>query len=430
MKLDNVQQNAINLIINSYQKKLNKFLYITGPAGSGKTTIINNVIEYFEKIGAVYALAAPTGKAAKRISHVTNKPASTIHRLLQFTMPNKKDVLKEYKSYPKINSSNPLILNVLILDEYSMVNKKIHDALMNAIKNVNLVLFIGDLNQLTPIENIKDSNYESPFSTIIKKYKGITLTKVYRSDNMIPQTAFGILNNQIPTENNNVFIFKGNDSLSILKNIIHELKNDIHFNDISNQIILPTNKGELGTYSINKLIQKLLNNNNILFSITKNIKSLNESIKIDFKINDKIICTENFSAFKSNDEMNDIIQFFNGETGIIKNIKDNIITIDFGDRIEDIPTICYNYDTKTKKFIKIMPFEYIELGYAITVHKSQGDQYNNVIFLSNKKNSYNVNKSMAYTAISRAKNNLFIITDDMALKNMINEKSFIEQKIK
>ena len=372
IKYNNEQINAIKKSIN------NSVLIITGGPGSGKTTIIKGIIETYKEINKLsyanlideVALLAPTGRAAKRMSEVSSYPASTIHSFLKWQKESNKFLVNEYhKSKAKL----------LIIDETSMIDVSLMASLLKGVSVHTKIILIGDDHQL-PSVGPGDMLHNLIDSEVIDV---IELKNIYRqsSKSKIIDLAYNIRNMNIDES-----IFNNSPDLSFIncseKDIINHIKElaitykDLSYKDF--QILIPMYKGINGIDNINNKIQELYNpktNNNEIV--------IGETI---FRENDKVICLTN-----QIDE-----DIYNGDIGIIEevnNIKKEIL-IDF-DGI--------------KCRITKSNFKDIKLAYAISIHKAQGSEFNTVVIPICRAYSKMLYQKLIYTAVTRAKQNLFLI---------------------
>ena len=372
IKYNNEQINAIKKSIN------NSVLIITGGPGSGKTTIIKGIIETYKEINKLsyanlideVALLAPTGRAAKRMSEVSSYPASTIHSFLKWQKESNKFLVNEYhKSKAKL----------LIIDETSMIDVSLMASLLKGVSVHTKIILIGDDHQL-PSVGPGDMLHNLIDSEVIDV---IELKNIYRqsSKSKIIDLAYNIRNMNIDES-----IFNNSPDLSFIncseKDIINHIKElaitykDLSYKDF--QILIPMYKGINGIDNINNKIQELYNpktNNNEIV--------IGETI---FRENDKVICLTN-----QIDE-----DIYNGDIGIIEevnNIKKELL-IDF-DGI--------------KCRITKSNFKDIKLAYAISIHKAQGSEFNTVVIPICRAYSKMLYQKLIYTAVTRAKQNLFLI---------------------
>lgn len=401
-KLENIEEklqdleNRIGIDYNADQEKAiitalnNNITIISGGPGTGKTTIINAITKlYIEQkrlgpadIMEAIALLAPTGRASKKLATSTNLPAYTIHRYLKWYKDSNSFFYNEYNK-----TSHKLI----IVDEVSMIDIDLFDALLKGISpNVKLIL-VGDINQLPSVgpglilEDLINSDY----------FNYVPLNQIYRqSDNSyIPYLAKEIRNRELSEEflskkDDYSFIPAKNDQVKEVLEKIIRYSLDKGINESVMQILAPMYKGENGIDNLNLILQKIYNPRSA---------SKNEMIYGDvvYREGDKVLQL-----------VNDLDKFvFNGDIGFIKSIDFKEVVIDFeGNRV-----------TYPKKDLK-----QIKHAYAITIHKSQGSEFEHVIMpivSSYYKMLYN---KLIYTGVSRAKKSLTIIGDAMAFARAVN----------
>ena len=401
-----------NIKYNEEQKEsiksalINNIIIITGGPGTGKTTIIKAIVDLYIKINKLtledalnkIALLAPTGRASKRMSESTNFKASTIHRFLKWN--------KETNSFA-INEYNKDYSNLIIIDEVSMIDTKLLDSLFKGITNNIKLVLVGDYNQLPSVgmgQILKDL-IES------QKIKTINLNTLYRqsNDSYIPILAKEIKENNISDD----FLEKKDDYMFLNCNkdkIIFNLKElskmliEKGYDYKKVQLMAPMYAGINGIDNINKELQNIFNPKD----------EFKREIKVGdvvFRENDKILQLTNMP-----DE-----NVYNGDIGIIKYIKEadtskshkNEIYVDFDSNI-----------------VKYMPqdFNKIKHGYIISIHKSQGSEFDTVILLLSTSYSRMLYKKLIYTAITRAKRKLIILGEINAFKIGISNNNEIVRK--
>ena len=366
IKLNETQKNAVMGSI------INNFFIITGGPGTGKTTIIKAIVDYYKDKNSI-ALLAPTGRSAKRMSESVKVNASTIHKFLKWDRESSTFGLNEYnKSKAKI----------VIVDESSMIDIFLFSSLLRALNDTVKLILVGDANQLPSIGpgNILYDLLSD--EKINKEY----LNFIYRTDekSYINVLAEQIKNKELIEYSNDYNDFKFIESSD--DNIINNLKficEKIKEKNISLdefQVLVPMYKGSVGIDNINKTLQDIFNPN------YNDLEEITYSSTI-FRENDKILQLVN-------DVDNNV---FNGDIGYIEKVitypKKNIIVNFSGNRV--------SYEQED--------FDKITLSYAMSIHKSQGSEYDNVVVViasSHKRMFYN---KLIYTAVTRAKKNLIIL---------------------
>lgn len=419
--------------INAATDVTNKVVAISGPAGSGKTTVLKTVYDRLKQNGYNVVLCSPTGKAAKRIYEVTGIEARTIHRLLKYNHPGDPDP-KTGKvmgvSVPSYTRANPIrdeddnLVDVILADEYAMVNHELHRNLFDALPIGAVIRVFGDNNQLAPIEENKLlAAQPSPFLGLLAntKHKSVVLDTVFRqgADSGILLNANNLLKSRMPTKNEQWEQTVTDQPVEVLKSIIFRGEDEgFSFAKIENQIIVPQNTSWVGTRKLNSLIQGLFHNKTEpCLSVPRKDWVEGEDGKkgstIRMFVGDKVIFTAN----------NYDLAIFNGETGVIIEIDDDTgeIVVDFGDREQGIPPVLM-VQNRHGSFSQIDPRKDLDLAYTITTHKSQGSEYKNVVYLLNKSNLYMINRRNMYTAVTRAREKVYIIADQKGLAQSVYKK--------
>ncbi len=380
-------------------------LILTGGPGTGKTTTINGIIELFESHGLKTALCAPTGRAAKRMSEVTGREAKTIHRLLEVEFDS-----EEKQSFAR-NIRNPLTVQAVIVDELSMVDVCLFAALLDALPLGCRLIMVGDSNQLPPVGsgNVLHDLINSHLLPTVE------LTEVFRQamESLIVSNAHRIVKGEnIDTnDKNNDFFFMGRTIPSSAAQTVSELLTSrlpkaygySPLEDI--QILCPSRKGETGTININRLIQAFLN------PPSKDKNEVTAQGRI-FREGDKVMQVKNnYDIVWTKGEENGT-GIFNGDIGILQKIdlKAGIMKIVFDDKVTEYPT---------------ESFSELELAYAITVHKSQGNEFDAVIMPLIGLPQQLAYRNLLYTAVTRAKKHMIIVGSVEEMRNMIanNKKS-------
>jgi len=390
---------------------------VTGPAGTGKTTILQHVYRNLYSHGRQVVLCAPTGKAAKRITEATGIEAKTIHRLLEYPHPGEVDQKTGkclISTDPKRDRNFPIEQQIVLADEYAMVSVEVHRNLLDALPNGGVIRMFGDANQLQPIESNKRlQRMPSSFLNMLGKFDGIRLETIHRQagDSNIITNGQRIIQGQIPIRKED-FVLKFSDVpvRTVLDFIQDNLLEDIDYGTIKNQIITPTKVGWVGTEALNSAIQQLLQpSTNPYVTIARHKWSKVEEQRI--YLGDKVIFTVN----------NYPLEVFNGETGVVTAFKDNgDITIDFGDKDITIPV---SLEMMGRHGIyNINPQRDLDLAYVITTHKSQGSEYDRVCYVMNRSRSFLLNRKNFYTAISRARTHVTVVTDQTSINLSLYRK--------
>ena len=383
-----------------------RVLVITGGPGTGKTTSVRAILSLFDNLGLETELAAPTGRAAKRMSELTGREARTVHRLLEATFSEETDEL-----IFKRDSSDPLKCDAIILDECSMVDIALMSALLDAMPSDCRLIMVGDADQLPSV------GPGSVFRDIIRSgaVRTVRLTEIFRQSegSQIVRSAHMINHGELPNlaDNKGDFFFMRRRSAEAACETITELiskrlpeKMGIERHDI--QILTPTRLHSYGTASLNKRLQANLNP----AERGKKERLFGETL---FRIGDKVMQIRNNYdiMWESADGRLSGVGIYNGDIGIILGIDESsgVFTIDFDNRIAE-----YGLDMLAE----------IEHAWAMTVHKSQGSEYRAVILCLMKGTPNLLTRGVLYTAVTRARELLVIVGDDEAVVQMVgNSKS-------
>lgn len=403
MELDGKQQEAISRCCDVKQR----VVPVTGKAGTGKTTIMKSVYDALTEAGYNVALAAPTGKAAKRIQEATGISATTFHRLLEFTHPGERDEKtgKPYGfSYPRRNRENPLEIDVVLGDEYAMVNHENHRNIFDALPPGGSIRVFGDVNQLKPIESISTlSAKPSPFSDLLERFKGIVLDTNHRQNagSGIAENGERIIKGFCPVRRPDFDIHITDSPVRVLEDKCMELLFDhgISFATTDNQIITPSNKSWVGTQKLNAALQRVYQPHEDGWHDIPRHKWIKEKMRM--RVGDKVVVTQNQYD----------LGVFNGETGLVEEITEyGEIAINLGDRTVVIPPVL-EVTLRNGATTTVDPRKDIDLAYALTTHKTQGSEYKRVIYVLNSSTFFVQTRSNFYTAVTRAREHASVITD-------------------
>jgi exodeoxyribonuclease V alpha subunit len=396
---------------------------ITGPSGTGKTSIMKSTFALLTEDGARVAVAAPTGKAAKRIEQATGIDRSqTCHRLLEFPRPGEIDpktgkVQPWAKPFPKRTGANPLEYDALLIDEFSMVNWQINDYLFDAMIPGCYLRAFGDIQQLQPIETdpeYRDKN--SPFREILNQCPNIKLKNIWRNSGGIVRQGDRILKGQLPENDDNFYLIQtsSNDVLTTLNAWLgHEFCEGIDYlGSLEHQIITPSNKTSIGVAELNLYFQQKIKNKNPKGWYRAPRNPWDKNSGIEFNIGIKVIQSKN--------DYN--LWVMNGEIGIVTNIDpENNMTVDFGDRSVIYPFVSLvkdQYDFEKK----VYPQADLDVAHVITTHRAQGSEYENIIYVMNHEAKYTHRRSNYYTATTRARLTATTICDDVSLVNSVIQR--------
>lgn len=417
LTLDSLQEQAIELC--SKTDNAHRLVGVTGQAGTGKTTIMENVHAGFKAAGHDVALAAPTGKAAKRISEATGIPATTLHRLLEFTHPGDPhpDTGKVTGiSAPRRNPNSPLSQSVILVDEASMINKQLWRDLMDALPQGAVVRCFGDVNQLPPIEEDYSDKSPSPFQKLLKDFKSVMLSNIYRQGegSGIVKNGHRILNGMMPVAWDDFKLLWTQptgpmSAVGRLETLVKE--SGINFNSLDNQIITPINKSWIGQYELNIMLQQLIQKEKMFDAIMLPRPRWEKDKTCMLVPGDKVI-------WRKNDYE---LEIYNGETGLVVDIVNDIINIDFSDRIVGIPP-WVEYTTADGDVKGYDPREQIDLAYAVTTHKSQGSEYINSVYVIDRSSYSMHHRNNFYTAVTRARTTAYVIGDQRSVQQSVVQK--------
>lgn len=396
------QEEAISLCADT----THKIVCITGQAGTGKTSILAEVHSRLEEMFpsndpefSRICLAAPTGRAAKRIEEATGIPAMTIHRMMRFSMPEDD---KDF-GLPAHTKQNPMPYDAVFIDEASMLTEDLRRQVIDALKRGAVIRFFGDINQLPPI------NSASPFAKDLERFPSVTLRTNFRSTDGIIELADRVIKNKMPINNDQVTITKVVSTDG--SNAVLRLAETIDFTRMDNQIICPTNTTVHGTENINLAIQQKFNPEKEKITIFQTDKQ-GSIIRRSFKRGDKVIWTKN--------DYN--IGLMNGTSGriITFDLETGTMFANFDGRDYEIPSQVKAHNPQTGLDYVYDPRHYLDLGYAISTHKAQGSQYDIVCYVCSRSRA--ASRQNVYTAVTRAKRKLFIINIAGSLTHAIDNK--------
>ena len=380
----------------------NQLLVITGGPGTGKTTSIRAILAMFDEIGIKTLLCAPTGRAAKRMTELTGRDAATVHRMLgaKFDEDNDRVVFTK-------DESDRLDCDAVILDECSMVDICLMDALLRALPPDARLIMVGDADQLPSV------GPGNVFSALIRSQVVATvrLTEIFRQtgDSRIIRNAHMINRGEHPdlAENSGDFFRLKRLQAGSAVETITELcavrlpgKMNIPPQDI--QVLSPTRKGEMGTVNLNKKLQEVLNPR----SPENKEKLFGDAV---FREGDRVMqIRNNYDILWKNENGTETgTGMFNGDVGTIKSI----------DMDEETLTVCFDGKTAIYGFDALIELEH---AWAVTVHKAQGSEYRAVILALGQGSKMLMTRDVLYTAVTRAKKLLIIVGDDQTAYQMID----------
>ena len=391
----------------------NGVLVITGGPGTGKTTTINTIIRYFEMEGMDIFLAAPTGRAAKRMSETTGFEARTIHRMLELN-----GGMDGNAGFER-NEQNPLETDVIIIDEMSMVDISIMHSLLKAVVAGTRLILVGDVNQLPsvgPGSVLKDIIDSHQFNTVM-------LTKIFRqaSTSDIIVNAHKINRGEEITLDNksmDFFFLKRYDADKIINVTLQLIKQKLpKFVDAAEydiQVLTPMRKGLLGVERLNGILQQYMNPPDK----KKTEKEYNGTI---FREGDKVMQTKNNYQLeweirsKYGLSIEKGTGIFNGDMGIIQQINEFAETM----------TIAFDENRMVEYSFKLL--DELELAYAITIHKSQGSEYPAVVIPLLTGPRMLMNRNLLYTAVTRAKKCVTLVGNDETFNMMIQNTTELKR---
>ncbi|MCI7510666.1 MAG: ATP-dependent RecD-like DNA helicase [Firmicutes bacterium] len=390
-----LQKQSIELALN------NRILVITGGPGTGKTTILKGILSLYDELELETLLAAPTGRAAKRMSELTGREASTIHRLLGAKMAEDGETVVFSK-----HEGDPLNCDALVLDECSMVDITLMSSLLKALKPGCRLVLVGDADQLPSV------GPGNVFSDIIRSQTvpTVRLTEIFRQkgDSRIVRNAHMINRGEHPDFEANTGDFfrlrrlKGGTAVeTIVELCARRLPENMKIPSASIQVLSPTRKGETGTVNLNKRLQAALNPP----SESKKEKLFGEAV---FRVGDRVIQTKNNydTIWKTKDGVSGA-GVYNGDIGTIAQIDPitETLTVDFEDKLAT-----YSFEMLNE----------LEHAWALTVHKSQGSEYRAVVLALSGDVQMLLTRGVLYTAVTRAKELLIMVGDDNIAHRMID----------
>lgn len=407
MDLDEHQVEAVKEAVR------NGLLVITGGPGTGKTTTINTIIRYFELEGMDIFLAAPTGRAAKRMSETTGFEARTIHRMLELN-----GGMEGNAGFEK-NEQNPLETDVIIIDEMSMVDISLMYSLLKAIAAGTRLILVGDVNQLPSVgpgsvlKDIIDSN----------EFHTVKLTKIFRqaSTSDIIVNAHKINRGEpvsLDNKSMDFFFLKRYEADKIinvtLQLIKQKLPKFVGASEYDIQVLTPMRKGLLGVERLNGILQMYLNpadkrkrekeHGSTIFREGDKVMQTKNNYQLEWEIRSKYgLCIDKGTGI------------FNGDMGIIEEINDFAETM----------TVSFDEGRMVEYPYKLL--DELELAYAVTIHKSQGSEYPAVVIPLLSGPRMLMNRNLLYTAVTRAKKCVTIVGNDTTFNQMIENNSQLKR---
>ncbi|MBX7245010.1 MAG: ATP-dependent RecD-like DNA helicase [Candidatus Sumerlaeaceae bacterium] len=366
-------------------------LVITGGPGTGKTTIIKAILRILTKHGITTLLAAPTGRAAKRMQELTHTPASTIHRLLQFSAQDGR--------YSR-NPQNPLRGDFIIIDEASMIDIGLAQSLLRAIAPTSSVIFVGDIDQLPSVGpgNFLRDLIESraiPVVRLNEVFRQAQQSEIITNAHRINQGLQPVLSKPDDTGKHDFYFLTADDANQVLqsiKDLVHaRIPAKYGFDPATDiQVITPMHRGPFGAQNLNKEIQQLLNPSGAVLEAAGN----------SYRVGDKVMQVEN----------NYDRDVFNGDIGTIASIdrEDHLVKVNFDGRI-----VTYDFNDMDE----------LELAYAITVHKSQGSEYRAVVMPIHTSHYVMLQRNLLYTGITRGRKLVCLVGQQKAVRMAVDNVS-------
>lgn len=406
-------EDATGLFLDEMQRKAvmeaakQGILVLTGGPGTGKTTTINAMIRLFESEGMTILLAAPTGRAAKRMTETTGYEASTIHRLLEVSGNSEEETIGGFQR----NEENPLDTDVLIIDEVSMVDLPLMNALLKAVMPGTRLILVGDQNQLPsvgPGSVLKDIIASGCFPVVM-------LTKIFRQagESDIVVNAHKINRGEpviLDNKSRDFFFLKRQEPnviISVMLTLIQKkLPKYVNAGIYDIQVMTPMRKGLLGVERLNQILQQYLNPPSPeksereyadrLFREGDKVMQIKNNYQLEWKIQTKYGLTVDKGQ-----------GVFNGDMGVVREIN----------TYEE--TITVEYDEHRQVIYPYSMMDELELAYAITVHKSQGSEYPAVVIplLQGPRQLYH--RNLLYTAVTRAKKCVTLVGSEAVFQEMI-----------
>ena len=394
------QYDGFSLRDVSFDLPRGSIMGLIGENGAGKTTTINAIIELLEQSGNRVALCAPTGRAAKRMSEVTGKDAKTIHRLLEV------DFADPTSLHFKRNEKNPLPFDAVIVDETSMVDVPLMRSLICALKMNCRLILVGDSDQLPSVGpgNVLRDLIES------QEVPQVRLTEIFRQaqQSLIVTNAHAIVHGQLPElhrHDNDFFFLKRERAEQILSTTLDlvstRLPKSYGYSPMTDiQVIVPTRIGAVGANLLNQSLQQTLNP-------PAPGKDEFELAGRKFRTGDKVMqIKNNYDILWKRDNGEEGLGVYNGDIGFVEQID------------RPSKTLFVRFDDRVAEYLFEMSSE-LELGYAITVHKSQGSEFEAVVMPLTGYRSKMHYRNLLYTAVTRAKSRLVILGQENTIAEMI-----------
>ncbi len=404
--LDEIQKEAVRAAVE------HGLMILTGGPGTGKTTTINAIIRYFEEEDMEILLAAPTGRAAKRMSEATGREAKTVHRLLEIVGMSERQS-GETASFQR-NEENPLEADVIIIDEMSMVDIFLMNALLQAVPVGTRLILVGDVNQLPSVGagNVLKDMIASECFRVVR------LNRIFRqaaeSDIILNAHKINAGEQVDVNRRSRDFLFvkrenAGNIVGASITLVREKLPGYVHAGVLDIQVLTPMRKGNLGVEQLNVVLQEQLNppapgkNERIfpqgIFREGDKVMQVKNNYQMEWEITDR----HNIPIEKG-------VGVFNGDTGIVKEV--NLFAEE----------LVVEFDERRKVHYSFKQVEELELAYAVTIHKSQGCEYPAVVIPLLSGPRMLMNRNLLYTAVTRAKQCVCIVGSTHTFQEMIQNE--------
>lgn len=377
------QKNALEIALE------NNVCVITGGPGTGKTTILKALIKILGASGYNYALAAPTGRAAKRMEEACGAKASTIHRLLEYRHD---DEIDEGECKFGRNESNPLEFDAIIVDEASMLDIFLLKSLCEAVDLGCKIVFVGDSNQLPSVGagNVMEDLIESSVIPVCR------LTKIYRNEGGIANAAFDVLNGKIP-ETSDEFVFIECENETQVKTKIEQIYCKYYNEGADIQVIAPVKRGNLGTVEINNMLREKVNP----FSPQKKELTIGDNI---YRTGDRIMQIKNNYSKEWTAPYENGEGVFNGDIGKIDKIYGGDVYVDFDEK-----SCIYSVNDLNE----------LDGAYCYTIHKSQGSEFDIIVIPMMYPLNPFFSNNLIYTGITRGKSKVILVGNIKTFEYMI-----------
>lgn len=405
LELDELQKHAVLECVK------HGIMILSGGPGTGKTTTINTIIRYFDEEGMDILLAAPTGRAAKRMTEATGYEARTIHRMLEINGGMEDGSRARFER----NADQPLEADVVIIDEMSMVDIHLFQSLLEAVSVGTRLILVGDVDQLPsvgPGQVLRDLIGSGCFATVMLKniYRQAGESDIVVNAHRINMGQKIALNNK----SRDFFFLPRNDVQVIYKHMIQliteKLPKYVEAQPYDIQVLTPMRKGSLGVETLNEILQRYLNpadpskqehvTGERIFREGDKIMQIKNNYQLEWEIVSKYgICIDSGSGV------------FNGDIGTIKRIR------------EESSTIQVEYDEHRLVEYSFSQLDEIELAYAITIHKSQGSEYPAVLLPLLSGPRMLMNRNLLYTAVTRARKCVTILGSEEMVNSMIENEN-------